>query len=320
MKVFITGGLGFIGSNLVRRQLSLGNEVVLIDNLSTGNLKFLTSDEISKIEIIQEDLVLIDPTKLEKSVTGSQVVFHLAANADVRGGWSNPYRDIEQNILATHKIADAARKSDIEEFIFTSTGCVYGDSTIIPTTESEPFPIQTSLYGASKVGAEGILSSYAANGAFDVTVLRFVSVLGENYHHGHVIDFVRKLIKSPSLLEILGSGKQKKSYINVSDCVDALICLRGESNFNVFNIGHRNYLEVHESATLISKFMGLAPVYNFGSENRGWIGDNPFTFLDISKAEKHGWIPTISIQDSIEETVKWLVENPWVLNMEETRK
>ena len=320
MKVFITGGLGFIGYNLVRRQLSLGNEVVVIDNLSTGNLKFLTPDEISNVDIIREDLISIDPTKLEKGVAGSQVVFHLAANADVRGGWSNSYRDIEQNVIATHKIADAARKSDIEEFIFTSTGCVYGDSTVIPTPESEPFPIQTSLYGASKVAAEGILSSYAANGAFDVTVLRFVSVLGENYHHGHVIDFVRKLIKSPSLLEVLGNGKQKKSYINVRDCVDALTRLRGETSFNVFNIGHRNYLEVHESATLISKFMGLTPVFNFGSENRGWIGDNPFTFLDISKAEKHGWIPTISIEDSIRETVEWLIANQWVLNMEETRK
>ena len=320
MKVFITGGLGFIGSNLVRRQLSLGNEVVVIDNLSTGNLKFLTPDEISNVYIIREDLVSIDPTKLEKGVAGSQVVFHLAANADVRGGWSNSYRDIEQNVIATHKIADAARMSDIEEFIFTSTGCVYGDSTVIPTPESEPFPIQTSLYGASKVAAEGILSSYAANGAFDVTVLRFVSVLGENYHHGHVIDFVRKLIDSPSLLEVLGNGKQKKSYINVRDCVDALTQLRGETSFNVFNIGHRNYLEVHESATLISKFMGLTPVFNFGSENRGWIGDNPFTFLDISKAEKHGWIPTISIEDSIRETVEWLIANQWVLNMEETRK
>lgn len=320
MKVFITGGLGFIGSNLVRRQLSLGNEVVVIDNLSRGNLKFLTPEEISNIDIIREDLVSIDPTKLEKGVAGSQVVFHLAANADVRGGWSNSYRDIEQNVIATHKIADAARKSDIEEFIFTSTGCVYGDSTVIPTPESEPFPIQTSLYGASKVAAEGILSTYAANGAFDVTVFRFVSVLGENYHHGHVIDFVRKLIKSPSLLEVLGNGKQKKSYINVRDCVDALTRLRGEASFNVFNIGHRNYLEVHESATLISKFMGLTPVFNFGSENRGWIGDNPFTFLDISKAEKHGWIPTISIEDSIGETVEWLVRNQWVLNMEETRK
>lgn len=320
MKVFITGGLGFIGSNLVRRQLSLGNEVVVIDNLSTGNLKFLTPDEISNVDIIREDLISIDPTKLEKGVAGSQVVFHLAANADVRGGWSNSYRDIEQNVIATHKIADAARKSEIEEFIFTSTGCVYGDSTVIPTPESEPFPIQTSLYGASKVAAEGILSSYAANGAFDVTVLRFVSVLGENYHHGHVIDFVRKLIKSPSLLDVLGNGKQKKSYINVRDCVDALTRLRGETSFNVFNIGHRNYLEVHESATLISNFMGLTPVFNFGSENRGWIGDNPFTFLDTSKAEKHGWRPTISIEDSIGETVEWLVRNQWVLNMEETRK
>jgi UDP-glucose 4-epimerase len=319
MKVFITGGLGFIGSNLVRKQLMLGNKITTLDNLSTGSLKFLTSDEVSQIEFIREDLVDIAPKMLEKLVAGSQVVFHLAANADVRGGWGDSYRDIEQNVIATHKIADAARKAGVEEFVFTSTGCVYGDSTIIPTPESEPFPIQTSLYGASKVAAEGMLSSYAANGAFSVTVLRFVSVLGENYHHGHVIDFVRKLTKSPSSLEILGNGKQKKSYVNVTDCVNALIDLRGSSNYSVFNIGHQNYLEVHESATLISKFMGVTPVFNFGSENRGWVGDNPFTFLDISKAEQHGWYPSISIEDSIKETVGWLVQNPWVLELEEAR-
>jgi UDP-glucose 4-epimerase len=320
MKVFITGGLGFIGSNLVRQQLLLGNEIIALDNLSTGSLGFLSSDELSQIEFMNDDLVEIDQRKLEKAVSGSQVVFHLAANADVRGGWDNSYRDIEQNVIATHKIADAARKSEIEELVFTSTGCVYGDSTIIPTPESEPFPVQTSLYGASKVAAEGMLSSYAANGAFKVTVLRFVSVLGENYHHGHVIDFVRKLTTSPSSLEILGNGRQKKSYINVRDCVQALTHLRGRSNYNVFNIGHRSYLEVHESAALISKLMGVTPVYNFGSENRGWVGDNPFTFLDISKAESHGWFPTVSIEHSIKETVGWLIQNPWVLELEGGRK
>lgn len=320
MKVFITGGFGFIGSNLVRRQLSLGNEVVVVDNLSTGDVAFLSSEEISSIEFIQEDLVSIEATRLEKALSGTEVVFHLAANADVRGGWDNSYRDIEQNIIVTHKIADAARKTGIKEFVFTSTGCVYGDSTIIPTPESEPFPIQTSLYGSSKVAAEGMLSSYAANGAFNVTVLRFVSVLGENYHHGHVIDFVRNLTNSPSVLKILGNGTQRKSYINVKDCVDALIQLRGNSPFNVFNIGHRSYLEVQESAKLISKFMGLTPSFQFSSENRGWIGDNPFTFLDISKAEKLGWSPSISIEDSIKETVDWLVENKWLLTKNEARR
>jgi UDP-glucose 4-epimerase len=320
MKVFITGGLGFIGSNLVRRQLSLGNEVAVIDDLSTGNLQFLSEEEISKLTLIREDIISIDSSKLLDLMSGSQIVFHLAANADVRGGWENSFRDIEQNIIATHRIADAARKSDVKELVFTSTGCVYGDSTIIPTPESEPFPIQTSLYGASKVAAEGLLSSYAANGAFKVTAFRFVSVLGENYHHGHVIDFVRKLRADGCRLEILGNGRQKKSYINVKDCVEALVSLRGNSNFNVFNIGHRNYIEVQESAQLIAQFMGLQPQFQFGTENRGWIGDNPFTFLDISEAEKQGWTPTISIEESIHETVTWLLKNEWVLDSPEYRK
>ncbi len=320
MKVFITGGLGFIGSNLVRRQLSLGNEVVVIDDLSTGHLGFLTREDLSGLTLLQEDINYVDSSKLLSLMKGSHTVFHLAANADVRGGWDNTYRDIEQNVIATHKIADAARKSGIEEFVFTSTGCVYGDSTIIPTPETEPFPIQTSLYGASKVAAEGLLSSYAANGGFKVSAFRFVSVLGKNYHHGHVIDFVRKLRSDKSILQILGNGRQKKSYINVDDCVEALIGLRGESEFDVFNIGHMDYLEVHESARLIATFMGLQPEFQFGSEERGWIGDNPFTYLDISKAKRHGWVPTVSIEDSIRGTVSWLLDNEWVLELPDSRK
>lgn len=320
MKVFITGGLGFIGSNLVRRHLLLGNEVTVLDNLSTGNSKFLTAEETSRVNFVQDDLVAMSSDLLVQLVAGAHTVFHLAANADVRGGWENSYRDIEQNIIATHKIADASRRASVSEFVFTSTGCVYGDSTIIPTPEVEPFPVQTSLYGASKVAAEGLLSSYAANGAFRVTVFRFVSVLGENYHHGHVIDFVRKLTKSPTSLEVLGNGKQRKSYINVLDCVNALCDLRGSTNYEVFNIGHVDFLEVQDSARLISGFMHLSPIFEFGTENRGWVGDNPFTFLDISKAKQFGWEPTISIEDSIRETVDWLLQNKWVLDMQETRK
>jgi UDP-glucose 4-epimerase len=319
MKVVITGGLGFIGSNLVKHQISVGNEVTVIDNLSTGDLRFLSSTELSSMDFINADLVEMTSQDLIHSLKGSQIVFHIAANADVRGGWDNSYRDIEQNIIATHNIASAARKVGIEQFVFTSTGCVYGDSTMIPTPEFEPFPIQTSLYGSSKVAAEGILSSYAANNAFDVTVLRFVSVLGQNYHHGHVIDFVRKLIQDNSKLEILGNGKQKKSYINVTDCVAALTTLRGEKNFEVFNIGHNNYIDVSESASIISKYMKMNPSYKFGTENRGWVGDNPFTFLDISKAKASGWEPTLSIEESIRETVEWILQNDWVLRLEDNR-
>ena len=319
MKVVITGCLGFIGSNLVKQQLLQGNDVTIIDNLSTGDLRFLTSEELSSVKFLELDLAKADSHELEKLIKQTQIIFHIAANADVRGGWDNSFRDIEQNVIATHNIAAAGRRVGVEEFIFTSTGCVYGDSTVIPTPESEPFPIQTSLYGASKVAAEGILSAYSANGAFKVSVFRFVSVLGNNYHHGHVIDFVRKLLKDNSFLEILGNGKQKKSYINVIDCIAALSGLRGKNNFEVFNIGHDSFIEVRESAELVSQYLDLKPRFDFGTENRGWIGDNPFTFLDISKAKIQGWNPTIPIDESIKETVEWIVQNKWVLEKQDNR-
>jgi UDP-glucose 4-epimerase len=313
MRTIVTGGAGFIGSNLART-LEQTDEIRILDNFSTGDPRFLSLNS-GKHELIEVDISTAKIDFLAEIMVGFDRVFHIAANADVRGGWSNYRVDLDQNVIATSNIAEAARRSGVKEIIFASTGCVYGDSTIIPTSENEPFPIQTSLYGASKVAAEGILSSYAAQGAFSVTVFRFVSVLGQNYHHGHVVDFVRKLRANPRELAVLGNGTQRKSYIHVKDCVQALIELRSlNSPFEVFNIGHDYFIPVHESANLVIKSMGLAPKILFGTEDRGWIGDNPFTFLDISKAKSFGWSPTISIEESVEQTVQYLLENEWVLS------
>jgi UDP-glucose 4-epimerase len=313
MRTIITGGAGFIGSNLART-LAQTDEIRILDNFSTGDSRFLGLDS-GKFELNEIDISKVNIDVLEEIMDGFDRVFHIAANADVRGGWNNHRIDLDQNIIATSNVAEAARRSGVKEVIFASTGCVYGDSTIIPTSEKEPFPIQTSLYGASKVAAEGILSSYAAQGAFNVTVFRFVSVLGQNYHHGHVVDFVRKLRADPRELEVLGNGTQKKSYIHVEDCVRALIELRNlKSSFEVFNIGHEYFIPVQESAKLVVKSMDLSPKIVFGTEDRGWIGDNPFTFLDISKAKSFGWTPTISIEESVAQTVHYLLENEWVLS------
>lgn len=312
MKTIITGGAGFIGSNLAVGLLET-DEVVLVDNFSTGDSRYLDG-VLGGLEIFDLDISRTSPTELAKVFHGCDRIFHLAANADVRGGWSNTKRDIDQNIIATHNVAEATRLARVSEVVFASTGCVYGDSTLIPTPENEPFPIQTSLYGMSKMAAEGIFSSYSAQGAFKSTILRFVSVLGRNYHHGHVIDFVRKLKSNPNSLQILGDGTQKKSYINVADCTRAFVDLRGKSNFEVFNIGHNYFLPVFESARLIARYMELEPEILLSEGSRGWIGDNPFTFLDISKAKEFGWEPSISIETSVEETVTYLLENQWVLD------
>lgn len=320
MRVAVTGGFGFIGSNLVKTLVSSGYELVVFDNLSTGDYRFLTDTEKSQITFIQMDIAKAEVADIKANLMNTTTIFHLAANADVRGGWNSTFRDIEENVIATHNVALAAREANVSQIVFASTAAVYGDSKTIPTPETEVFPIQTSLYGASKIAAEGILASFAANGAFKVTCFRFVSVLGQNYHHGHVIDFVRKLKENPIKLSVLGNGKQKKSYIHVSDCVEGLLNLRSDLNYDVFNIGHSEFIEVSKSAKLISDCLNLQPKYIFEDKDRGWVGDNPFTFLDIEKAKKFGWVPKVSIEKSITDTVNWIEKNPWVLNKKELRK
>jgi UDP-glucose 4-epimerase len=319
MKVAVTGGFGFIGSNLVKRLLSEGQEVIVFDNLSTGSENFLSDLDKKKIYHANIDLAKASVYDLTPYLKNVSTVYHLAANADVRGGWTSTFRDIEENIIASHNIALASRESGVTEFIFASTGCVYGDSKTIPTPETEIFPIQTSLYGASKVASEGLISRFAANGAFKATAFRFVSVLGPNYHHGHVIDFVRKLKANPTKLNVLGNGKQKKSYIHVTDCETGLIKLRTDLNYDVFNIGHNMYVEVRESAKLVADSLNLTPEFIFENKDRGWIGDNPFTFLDIQKATKYGWQPSTSIELSVQETVDWIENNSWVLDKVDRR-
>lgn len=320
MRVAVTGGFGFIGSNLVKELLRNDFQVVVIDNLSTGSEAFLTMEERSKINFAKLDLSKTSPKELVTTLGGVTQVYHLAANADVRGGWASTFRDIEDNVIATHNIALASREAKVSEFIFASTGCVYGDSRNIPTAETEPFPVQTSLYGASKVAAEGLISTFAANGAFKATTFRFVSVLGPNYHHGHVIDFIKKLKANPHKLNVLGNGKQKKSYIHVDDCVSGLMHLRSELSYDVFNIGHTSYIEVNESANLVARLLGVSPEFFFEENDRGWVGDNPITFLQTRKAMDFGWMPTISIEDSVKETVEWIERNSWIMNKVENRK
>jgi len=319
MRVCVTGGAGFIGANLVERLLVEGHDIIIIDNFSTGDKRFLPSPIKESIAVMNVDLSQVDEKSLTAMLKDVEVIYHLAANADVRGGWSTTFVDIQHNVIATHNLAVAARNASVRELVFASTGCVYGDSTIIPTPESEPFPIQTSLYGASKVAAEGILSTFSMNEAFSVTVFRFVSVLGKYYHHGHVVDFMRQLLEDPCKLRVLGDGHQKKSYISVEDCVAALASLRGPSCYEVFNIGNTYFCEVQDSATIIASILGVQPQFIFGSERRGWVGDSPFTFLDISKAQSLGWQPHKTIKESLELTVEWLLSNRWALSLDKAR-
>ena len=313
-KAFITGCAGFIGSSLVDRLLSHGHEVVGIDNFSTGQERFLiAARENQNFRLIRGDL--LDEAALKSGMAGSDIVFHLAANADVRFGTDHPRRDLEQNTIATYNVLEAMRANGIRRIAFSSTGSVYGQSSVIPTPEEGPFPIQTSLYGASKLAGEGLIAAYCEGFGFQSWIFRFVSILGERYTHGHVIDFYRQLKADPTRLRVLGNGKQRKSYLYVQDCLDAieLAVARADANVNVINLGVDGFCEVNDSIGWICQAMGMSPTLDYTGGDRGWIGDNPFIYLDTNRIRALGWTPKHSISQGVIKTVEFLKANGWVL-------
>lgn len=318
VRVVVTGGAGFIGSNLVAALESAKHHVVVLDDLSTGQTRFL--EEASTVARLHRIDLLREPERLRSLLDGADAVVHLAANADVRAGWSHPRRDLEQNVVVTMNVCEAMRDVGCRRLVFSSTGSVYGEAQVIPTPEDVAFPRQTSLYGASKAAAEGFLAAYAEAGHLDVTVFRFVSILGPRYSHGHVIDFVRQLRRDPHHLQILGDGTQRKSYLDVDDCVSAISHRLVEpERFEIYNLGTDEYCTVRESVSWICERLELEPSLSFTGGDRGWIGDNPFIWLDTQRIRRTGWCPTRTIRQAVERTVDYLVANSWVLDLEARR-
>jgi UDP-glucose 4-epimerase len=313
MQYFITGAAGFIGSTLADRLLAGGHSVVGYDNFSTGMHEFI-APAMAKLEFKLVEGDLLDSEKLAQAMAGADTVFHLAANADVRFGLEHPRRDLEQNTIATFNVLEAARVNGVKTIAFSSTGSVYGEPAAHPTPEDAPFPVQTSLYGASKLACEGLIAAYSEGFGVRAFVFRFVSILGERYSHGHVFDFVQRLTADPSTLHILGNGRQRKSYLYVQDCVDAMLTAleRGEGRFNLFNLGTSEYCEVNDSAGWISERLGLKPRFTYSGGERGWVGDSPFIFLSTDRIRSLGWEPKLSIRTAVERTVDWLRNNDWV--------
>ena len=313
MAIIVTGCAGFIASNLVDRLLADGKEVVGIDNFSTGQRRFIAGALASpRFRLCEGDL--LDDAWLRSVFAGGEKVFHLAANADVRFGGDHPRRDLEQNTIATHNVLEAMRANGIREIAFSSTGSIYGEAALIPTPEDAPFPVQTSLYGASKLACEGLIAAYCETFGFTAWMFRFVSILGERYTHGHVFDFVRQLSSDPTRLRVLGNGKQRKSYLYVQDCVDAIMLAlsRAHDRVNIFNLGVDGYCEVNDSIQWIAHELGVKPVLEYTGGDRGWIGDNPFIFLDTTKIRSLGWKPRLDIRQSVIKTVEFLRANDWV--------
>ena len=314
MHFFITGAAGFIGSNLVDRLLQAGHFVIGYDNFSTGQARFLEQAQASPhFTLVPGDT--LDLPALTQAMRGAEFVFHLAANADVRFGTEHPRKDLEQNTIATYNVLEAMRANGIRRVAFSSTGSVYGEAQVIPTPEDAPFPIQTSLYGASKLAGEGLIQAYCEGFGFQGYIFRFVSILGERYTHGHVFDFYKSLWQNPNELRVLGNGCQRKSYLYVQDCMDAIFFVleKAQEKVNIYNLGTDEYCEVNASIGWIAKHLGLAPMLNYTGGERGWIGDNPFIFLDCQKIRRLGWEPKLSIREGVIRTVEYLQANPWVL-------
>lgn len=313
MRVLVTGAAGFIGSTLTDRLLSLGHSVVGVDNFSTGQPEFLEGARANPNFVLREQ-DLLDLDALVEAAAGVDLVVHFAANADVRFGPDHPRRDLEQNIIVTWNVLEAMRRNGVKRIAFSSTGSVYGEAAVIPTPEDAPFPVQTSLYGASKISAEGLITAYSESFQMEAFVFRFVSILGERYTHGHVLDFYKKLQADPGRLQVLGNGTQRKSYLYVQDCVDAILLTleKAKDRVNIFNLGTNEYCQVKDSIGWITAHLGVTPELEFGQGDRGWIGDNPFIFLDTEKVRALGWAPKLTIQQAVIKTVEYLQATPWV--------
>lgn len=314
MKCFVTGGAGFIGSHLVDRLLRDGHHVLGYDNFSTGHRRFLDSAAGSdRFTLIEGDI--LDLERLTAAMQGCDAVFHFAANADVRFGTEHPRRDLDQNTIGTFTVLEAMRSGGVRRIAFASTGSVYGEPQVFPTPETAPFPVQTSLYAASKLAGEGLIQAYCEGFGFQGFIFRFVSILGERYSHGHVFDFYRSLRNNPGELCVLGNGLQRKSYLYVQDCIDAMLIAvaRADEKVNVFNLGSDEYVRVNDSIGWITSHLGMNPRRTYSGGERGWIGDSPFIFLDTTRIRALGWSPKLTIQQGIINTLDYLRANPWLL-------
>ena len=312
-KVMVTGGAGFIGSNIVDKLLAADNEVVVYDNLVTGNIRYL-EESMEKIIFFKEDL--LDQEKLNEAMKGVDFVFHMAANADVRDNLKEPVKNLEQNTIVTSNVLEAMRANDVKDIVFASSGTVYGEPDVFPTPEDIAIPMQTSIYGASKFACEGLLQAYSIGYGFNVYIYRFVSLMGERYSHGVAYDFYKKLKDDPTSLYILGDGTQKKSYLYVQDAINAIFLSveKGPDGIGIYNLGHDDIIEVTPAAEIICDELGLKDVkFDYAGGKRGWIGDSPIVHLDTSRIKELGWKPTLTIEECIRTTVSWIRDNEWVL-------
>jgi len=308
-RILVTGGAGFIGSNLVDRLLEKGNLVVVFDNLSSGKLEFIEHHlENPNFSLVRGDL--LDPEAIERACKDVDMVCHVAANPDVKLGASDTKVHLDQNILATYNLLEAMRKGNAKKIAFTSTSTVYGEASVMPTPEDYGPLIPISLYGASKLACEALITSYSHTFDMQAWIFRFANIVGPRSTHGITVDFIKKLKENPGRLEILGDGKQEKSYLHVSECVDAILFAieKSKEEVNIFNIGSEDTISATEIGKVVTEEMGLSDVeFVYTGGSRGWKGDVPRMRLGIEKLKAIGWKPVYTSENSVRETARALL-------------
>ena len=309
-KIFVTGGAGFIGSHMVDRLCKDEKEVVVFDNLSSGKIENIKKWlKKSNFNFVHEDL--LKPASILKPLSECETVFHLAANPEVRVGTTDPKVHYEQNMTATFNLLEAVRKVGcIKNFVFTSSSTVYGEAEKTPTPEDYAPLKPISIYGASKLASEALIISYAYTYGFDAIIYRLANIIGPRAQHGVIYDFINKLTKNPKKLEILGDGTQRKSYLYIDDCIDAMLIGINHSHgrVEIYNVGSEDQVNVKEIADIICQEMDLRDVkyvYTGGVDGgRGWKGDVKVMLLSIEKIKSLGWKPKLNSRQAVERTVK----------------
>lgn len=316
-KVLVTGGSGFIGSHLVDALVERSEaEVVIYDNFCTGQKLFTAHHAKNpRVRVVEADV--LDFERLNAEMAGVELVMHLQANADVRGGVKERRLDLEQNTIATWNVLEAMALNEVKHLGFASSATVYGEPKLFPTQEGVPL-VQTSLYGASKLCGEAMIQAYSEYFGINTNAFRFVSWTGERYSHGVVFDFLKKLQANPKELEILGNGKQRKSYLDVTDGVNGILMAleRSPEQKATYNLGHDDFMNVLDLADIVCDEAGFSDVkYRTTGGARGWVGDSPFVHLDTTSLKSLGWTAKVNIEQSIRQTVKYLLQNPNLLEI-----
>jgi UDP-glucose 4-epimerase len=308
MFAVVTGGAGFIGSHLVDTLVAQGNEVLVIDSLCAGRRECIARHIDNGVARLVQANLLDDGW--QEHIEGADRVFHLAADPDVRQSAIDPEPTMQNNIMATYRVLEAMRKYEVPEIVFTSTSTVYGEATVIPTPEDYAPLLPVSVYGASKLACEALISSYCYSFGMKAWIYRFANIVGERSGHGVITDFIRKLKENPAELEILGDGKQVKSYLEVHECVAALLfALRTKDTVNIFNIGSEDWIDVTSIAEIVAEEMHLPDVkFRFTGGERGWVGDVPKMQLSIDRIKGKRWKPQLGSRESVRLAVRDLLK------------